>query len=198
MVTQRVHHLGDDDASLSVEVTPAFHETADGSEEIAARAVLRLARGLVPDHHRRGALVALEMLLLLHLPRCRLAAEGVEDMDARGRLLDGGEEPGEGAVDLLAEVESGEGVDHEGRVPHPTEAVVEIARGADHLGREVVGAAEMAPASRSESALIVRALRSTSSRIGPVVVHQLGPRPPPPLRVGEAAAHLGWLWQGDW
>ena len=128
-----VGDAGESPAGLAVQPPAGLRVDQRGLEQVAVDVELGLLGGVVADPDRARAPVAVELQRALG---CALAAvEAVEDLQARVGQLRRVQQPPEERLGLARAAELQQGVEREGRVAHPAEAVVPVALAADLLGQ---------------------------------------------------------------
>ena len=125
--------LGDSAGNLGAEVVAVLDVEPDRLEQIAVAAELELRRRRVALADGVRAAVARKGKLFALVGDT--AVEVVEHIEARVCALDRVQEPPQRGMDELQPPDAQEGVDCEGRVAHPGEAVVPVAVAADLLGK---------------------------------------------------------------
>ena len=125
--------LGESPAGLAVQSPAGLRVDQGGLQQVAVDVELGLRGGVVADPDRARAAVAVE--LQRALGRALAAVQAVEDLQARVGQLRCVQQPPEERVGLARAAQVQQGVEREGRVAHPAEAVVPVALAADLLGQ---------------------------------------------------------------
>ncbi len=138
MLAEPVHHGADLVPVTAADRLPPLVVEIDGVDQRAIDVQLELSGGGVPDPHRRGPEVTLEVGQLI-LGQVAAPVDAVHDLQRAG-LLGAPHDPvlGDEAherLGLRGEAQTEHGVDAEGRVTDPDVAVVPVALAADLLGK---------------------------------------------------------------
>ena len=193
MLAQPVGQLGELGPAGLPDPDPLAVGQPDRVQQLAVDVELELVGGAVADPHRLGAGIALPVLqgLLLEV---RGAVDPVHDLQRPRRLthLLGGTivQPAPEGLGLLGEPEPEQGVNREGAVPDPGEAVVPVALAPDLLGQPSGRGGHQGAGGRVGQQL--QGDRRAVDLLTPAApVGRAGqPATPEPRRVGEQAEQL--------
>jgi hypothetical protein len=161
--THLVAQADEEAAVPGVELVLPPHKFVGRADELPVRVELELVVRAVAHPHRRRLPVALQVRQR-PLRQVGIAVHVVHDLQLRRGRPGGVQEPREEGPPLVFVAQLVQGPQRQGRVAEPAVAVVPVRSPPIASGREVVGAATMAPEGAKVMSFRVRALRTTASR----------------------------------